>query len=140
MFGMNRVFSSVMLLLLCLSTTASSCGPRLLSTAEPCAPGKQVWFVAKGQNIQDAVDAAKAAGGGEVWVAQGIYKLSKELVLRPDVDLYGGFQGSETKCSERAAININVDSPGTILDGKDNHVVLGRENSAIWLEAVSKTS
>lgn len=119
MFGMNRVFFLFTLLLLCLCTTASSsCGPRPLAGAEPCVSGKQVWLVAEGQSIQDAIDAAKAAGGGEVWVAQGVYKLNGGLSLKSDIALYGGFQGGETRCSERPAINVRVASPTTVLDAQ----------------------
>ncbi len=48
--------------------------------------------------IQDGVDAAGAAGGGEVWVAEGTYKdttaiYMAEIVLKQGVHLYGGFRG-----------------------------------------------
>ena len=49
--------------------------------------------------IQTAVDAASAAGGGEVWVAEGTYLES--ITLFSSVWLYGGFDGTETFLSER---------------------------------------
>ena len=52
--------------------------------------------------MEEGVAAANAAGGGEVWVAEGEYVLSPNpsgfgpvLVLESDVKLLGGFRGDE---------------------------------------------
>jgi len=60
------------------------------------------WLDAFG-NIQDAVDAASTAGGGEVWVAAGTYAstTSPQVTLAPDVHVYGGFAGTESSLEER---------------------------------------
>ena len=86
----------------------------------------QVWYVDKdsqGENqdgstwetafsqVQDAIDAAASTGGGEVWIAAGIYdeervgntSLSRPgaLELKTGVDIYGGFAGKETLREQR---------------------------------------
>ncbi len=56
------------------------------------------WATAK-RTVQNGVHAAWAAGGGEVWVAEGTY--AEHLVLYAWVHLYGGFVGNETLRSQR---------------------------------------
>ncbi len=61
----------------------------------PAAAGNgsgESWADAK-TNIQQAIDAVYAAGGGEVWLAQGIYYPPASLVLSNTVALLGGFPG-----------------------------------------------
>lgn len=67
------------------------------------------WALAK-RNIQSAVDAAAAAGGGEVWVKAGTY--SEQVTLRDFVYAYGGFAGTETSRSQR-----NYTTNLSIIDG-----------------------
>lgn len=72
--------------------------------------------------IQAGVDAAFNDGGGEVWVAMGIYAGGGESVLfmRPQVDIYAGFMGNvvggsggfETDRSQRDWANHT-----TVIDG-----------------------
>jgi parallel beta-helix repeat protein len=65
------------------------------------------WANAK-QTVQAGIETA--AGGGEVWVAGGIYN---ELVnVRTAVAVYGGFAGTETQRSQR-----NATTNKTIIDG-----------------------
>lgn len=54
-------------------------------------------------DIQSATDAAYFEGGGEVWVAEGTYTgtTNPVLALKTNVELYGGFNGTETSRSER---------------------------------------
>jgi len=83
-----------------------------------------VWYVAPGgddgdgrswstafAHIQDGIDAAADAGGGEVWVAGGVYDEERDakfagrrlgaVVLRHGVHVYGGFSGDETARDQR---------------------------------------
>ena len=82
-------------------------------------------------DLQSALDVAYC--GDEIWVAEGTYKPSKKRVsgdsrtatfrLLHDVELYGGFAGSETSRSQR---NWNTNETilsgdiGTIDDADDN--------------------
>ncbi|HOO65072.1 MAG TPA: right-handed parallel beta-helix repeat-containing protein, partial [Synergistaceae bacterium] len=66
------------------------------------------WEHAYGEkDLQTAVDAAAVGGGGEVWVAAGVYRPSLEgdqnvpFTLKTGVALYGGFSGTEIHRSER---------------------------------------
>lgn len=91
------------------------------------------------KSLQSAINAANmayndgATGGCEVWVARGIYHVytvgaGNSIQLRPHVDVYGGFVGTESLRAER-----NWATNATILDGSqqnnpDNrvyHVVRG---------------
>ena len=69
--------------------------------------------------IQGGVNAAAAGGGGEVWVAKGIYyevdlNGGASLQLKSGVQLYGGFSGTE---SSRGARNADAASNGTVIHG-----------------------
>ncbi len=84
------------------------------------------WESAK-LDIQVAIDTAEAEGC-EVWVRMGTYApvpASGTIQLRPNVDVYGGFIGSETMRSERD-FGLNQ----TVLSGQDvsHHVVTGADN------------
>ncbi len=79
--------------------------------------GDGLSWTAAFNNIQSAVDAASAAGGGEVWVAGGIYTKAATViaavVMAENVHLYGGFGGYETARSQR-----NVAANATFIDGE----------------------
>jgi hypothetical protein len=66
------------------------------------------------KTIQDALKVKVASGGDEIWVKRGTYKLSSEIFVPIDVDIYGGFSGGETKREQRDWRN-NV----TIIDGQN---------------------
>ena len=56
--------------------------------------------------IQPAIDAAYADGGGEIWVAEGVYDEQRFLqqgavVISEGVSVFGGFAGEETRIEER---------------------------------------
>ncbi|MEE1258939.1 MAG: choice-of-anchor Q domain-containing protein, partial [Paludibacteraceae bacterium] len=81
------------------------------------------WTKAFG-NIQQAVDAA-AKKGADVWVAKGIYKSDSSAVvfLKPKVNLYGGFAGTETSF----AVRDTAKNP-TVLDGNGKIRVIYQNN------------
>ncbi|HXV74834.1 MAG TPA: right-handed parallel beta-helix repeat-containing protein, partial [Candidatus Polarisedimenticolaceae bacterium] len=56
------------------------------------------WELAKA-TLQGAIDSVWAAGGGEVWAAQGTY--AEHPILSAWVGLYGGFAGNETERGQR---------------------------------------
>ena len=56
------------------------------------------WDLAKA-TVQAGVDAASSLGGGDVWVAAGVYK--ERITMKAGVALYGGFTGVETDISQR---------------------------------------
>jgi predicted outer membrane repeat protein len=81
--------------------------------------------------VQPAIDAAYLAGGGEVWVGEGVYDEERQplidpaapkeesnifdggsLYMREGVDLYGGFVGDETSRDPR-----DPAAHETVLDG-----------------------
>ncbi len=67
--------------------------------------------------VQPAIDAAADDGGGEVWVAGGVYDESRDdacglVVCKDKVDLHGGFSGSETSRDKR-----DIEAHETVLDG-----------------------
>ncbi len=122
---------------------------RVSSTSSSDSEDGASWDTAY-TNIQDAIDAAATAGGGEVWVASGTYTslidddgneaaYSERLLsveMQADVDLYGGFSGSETERTERDWKNNITTLSGEIGDTStvnDNsyHVVTGANNAII---------
>lgn len=99
-----------------------------------------VWFVKSGASgdgtswdsafasIQDAVDAAYAAGGGEVWVAAGSYTGSTDpvLLMRENTAIYGGFVGTEAARAER-----DWENNETIINGESERCCVYGANNAI---------
>jgi len=97
------------------------------------------------QTIQEGIDAAFTAGGGEVWVGEGIYIEQRThpdgaLEMKEGVDLYSGFigftggeGGFETERSQRdwtthmATINGSVSRSGSAA----YHVILGASNATL---------
>ena len=95
--------------------------------------------------IQEGIELAVAAGGGEVWVAAGVYDEERtsilhdervdtgSLVMREGVHLYGGFTGMETERSRR-----RWDYNATVIDGSTArgglpayHVVVGANDATL---------
>ena len=88
--------------------------------------------------LQDAVDAAHAAGPGEIWVAAGVYDearadASGALVLREGVHLYGGFDKSEVGRDDRSwADNVTtIDGATSRAGAQAYHVVLGADEATL---------
>ncbi len=94
------------------------------------------------RTVQEGLDAAAEAGGGEVWVAKGLYKptdtkdRSQAIRLKPRVGLYGGFEGTETERDRRNWVAHETVLSGDITDGEDRtqsslHVVIGADDAVI---------
>ncbi|QSH40909.1 MBL fold metallo-hydrolase [Lentisphaerota bacterium ZTH] len=92
--------------------------------------------------VREAIETARSAGGGEVWVATGVYtpsvknNRSMSFKLEPGVAVYGGFKGTETKREMRDYDRNKTILSGNIGDPKkstDNtyHVVVGASNSIL---------
>ncbi|GEM_PF-3209958 len=95
------------------------------------------------KDIQRMIDELAEEGGGEVWVAQGIYTPTKKIAeideagnpttirdqsfrLRKNVSLYGGFDGTETSITARDwETNVTVLSGSVNVDESAYHVVVG---------------
>jgi len=70
-------------------------------------------------------DAFAAAGGcGELWVAQGTYSSTNTLLLKPTMQVFGGFAGTETARSQRNAQTHLTIIQQTIKVNADYGVVL----------------
>ncbi len=95
--------------------------------------------------IQPAIDAAFDDGGGEVWVAEGVYDEARtslvhdpevdtgSLLMKEDVAIYGGFSGSEDSRDQR-----DWDIHETVIDGSTSrsgepayHVVVSARESVL---------
>lgn len=79
------------------------------------------WAAAK-KSVQAGLDAA-AVLGAQLWVTGGTYK--EKLTMRPGVQAYGGFAGTETLLTDRLAA-----SPATVLDGELGGTVV---NAPWWI-------
>ncbi len=73
------------------------------------------------KTIQEAVNKASniwiicTAPNDSIWVKQGVYTLSSEITVNKIVNIYGGFNGTETSASQR-----NFTANPTIIDGQLN--------------------
>ncbi|MBI4558667.1 MAG: hypothetical protein HY706_13890 [Candidatus Hydrogenedentes bacterium] len=101
--------------------------------------------------VQAGIDAAFAAGGGEVWVAEGIYDELRSspnadesgqdtgsIVMRPGVHLFGGFIGIGLGGFETLRWRRDGDAHGVTLDGSKargglaaHHVVVGANDATL---------
>ena len=84
------------------------------------------WLSPK-RTIQAGIDAVWNAGGGEVWVAEGVYH--ERVDLRAYVFLYGGFAGTENgRASRDLATRVTVldgDAGGSVVTVLCGHRVNG---------------
>ena len=90
--------------------------------------GGTSWPTAK-ETIQQGVDSAFDAGGGEVWVAEGTYTATTDpvVIMREGVHIYGGFAGNETARDQR-----NWTVHVTIIDGENaRRCVTGADQATI---------
>lgn len=94
------------------------------------------------QSLQDALDAANAdADRDEIWIREGVHmptyqqsqseQRSRHFRVREPVELYGGFDGTETQRSQR-----DPDAHVTILDGdlsQDDAGAFQNRGDNVWL-------
>jgi predicted outer membrane repeat protein len=108
----NRLYAAGMLMLAAtlLSANLQAATYYVTPTGAGVKNGKS-WENAY-DNIKSAVDAAEADATDEIWVKQGLYKLSATLLWKSGVNVYGGFAGTETSRDQR-----NLDAKLTVLDG-----------------------
>jgi len=86
--------------------------------------------------IQDGIEAARTAFGGEVWVAGGEYNEARPnagaLRLRSGVNLYGGFAGDESVRSQRdPETNVTIIEAGQASGGAPAAVAVFGANDTI---------
>ena len=112
-----------------------------------------VWYVGKNNQggkagvswgtafntIQEGVDAAFNAGGGDVWVRAAIYDEQRSLdpagalIMRENVHLYGGFAGHEVNRKQRdwRSNETTIDGSRARGEAAAYHVVIGSSNSTL---------
>ncbi|HNR30229.1 MAG TPA: PKD domain-containing protein [Candidatus Hydrogenedentes bacterium] len=90
------------------------------------------------RRIQDGVDMAAQLGGGDVWVAAGVYNevrpdATGALVLHDGVSVYGGFTGVETDVIQRdwTANPTRIDGGMARGGAPAHHVVVGNGNARL---------
>lgn len=93
------------------------------------------------KSVQEGLNDAEKSGD-EVWVAEGTYKPTSDtdrsvsFRLRPGVDLYGGFQGTETRLDQRdwrensTILSGDIGKQGEKSDNS-THVVVGADDAVI---------
>ncbi len=113
---------------------------RVDARSENLKPTGRTWAYAF-SDLQDGIEAAFNAGGGEVWVKAGVYRPSGEqrdstFELRPGVRLYGGFAGTEeerTARNSKANRTVLSGDVGSIGSDSDNcyHIVTGATDTLL---------
>ena len=84
---------------------------------DAAADGDGMSWASAFREIQPAVEAAGDAGGGDVWIAEGLYNTAGNpstgtiVALREGVSLYGGFAGTESSLEAR-----DIEAHPTVLD------------------------
>lgn len=88
-------------------------------------------------SLQAGIEIARRNFGGDVWVAAGVYDVLQpadgSLLMRENVNVYGGFTGTEAAFNQRdPALNITViDGSRSLNGGPTEHVVLGEDNARL---------
>ena len=123
-----RILISLITGFMCIQPAFAAGVFRVNAASTATSPDGQSWDMAF-HDIQSGVNAASANGGGEVWVAGGIYAATTGLVLRMNVGVavYGGFSGTETARDQR-------DWRGriTVIDGQNAfQCVVGANNATL---------
>jgi hypothetical protein len=75
---------------------------------------------------------AAVPGCAEIWVAKGVYTSSATLSLRPNVAIFGGFNGTETARAQRdLAVNETVLTTSPSVDLMINEAIFGIDRTAV---------
>jgi predicted outer membrane repeat protein len=89
-------------------------------------------------DVQDGIDAAFNAGGGEVWVAEGLYYQERDnpsgsILMKSGVHLYGGFAGNETQRAQRDWQSRAVNLAGAEARAGEQayHVLIGANDATL---------
>jgi hypothetical protein len=139
-----KYFPTILVIMLALTVNAHSAVWHVDKGNTSGIENGETWDTAF-TTIQPAIDAAFDDGGGEVWVAEGVYNEQRtsimydppvdtgSLVMKEDVDLYGGFAGIEETREQR-----NWEEQITVIDGSvardgepAHHVVIGADRSIL---------
>lgn len=126
------MYASVTLFMVLLSASACT-GPAVFVKSDAAPGGNGANWDSALISIQDGIDAVAAIGGGEVWIAGGVYSNEADpttkamLVMRDGVSLYGGFSGGENN-RDRANPAVNqtiLDASSALNGGPALHVLRG---------------
>lgn len=114
----NRIISLVWLMLLTANLFAGQVF--YVTTSGSDSNDGKSWATAFA-DVQTAIDAAAEVATdvspSEVWIAAGTYKHGSAMTMKNNVEIYGGFAGTETSKEERTSGNE------TILDGEGTYRV-----------------
>ena len=128
---MNRVFTLLIVLSVCLASSADARVIHVRADAGGAGDGSS-WATAYA-DLQDAL--AAAVSGDELWIAAGRYyphdtDPSVAFELKDGVQVYGGFSGTETERTPNPKLNLTYlsgDIDGDrVHDGNSRNVVLAR--------------
>ena len=129
----NRIISLVWLMLLTANLFAGQVF--YVTTSGSDSNDGKSWATAFA-DVQKAIDAAHevATDGSpsEVWIAVGTYKHGSAMTMKNNVEIYGGFAGTETSKEERTSGNE------TILDGEGKYRIF--YNNYIDVEPLTNSS
>lgn len=105
---LQRHIARCVLAALCLFAGQAWAAVYYADAGRPDDSGNGLSWAAAKKTLQAAIDAASTAGGGEVWVKAGTYNETRSntngdgaLVMKSNVQLYGGFAGAETLRDQR---------------------------------------
>ncbi len=130
-FAGSNILPVMALALLLFMSSAMAAGTFRVNAASAAGAPTGLSWASAFQDIQDGVNAADQAGGGEVWVARGTYtnptSSRMAVSMAENVHIYGGFAGSETSRGQRSwAANL------TIIDGENtSQGATGANNSTL---------
>ena len=101
---------------------------RYVSTTGITPAASATSWAASTTSLQGAIDYVAANGGGQVWVAAGVYKPTTgtdrniSFSMRNGVAIYGGFAGNETSLGSRPDMNPITGNPASsTLSGEINN-------------------
>jgi len=142
-----RVIIATVFPALCLAATAAFGGVWYVDQDNASGTEDGTSWATAFVTIQEGIDAAYGDGGGEVWVAEGVYgevrtsvvypppydQNTGSVVMKEYVHLYGGFAGGETARDQRDwEAHVTTIDGLTARDGEPAyHVVIGCNNATL---------